>query len=107
MGMAQSLWGANVQTASSIEVRLHRDGSVEALSGVQDIGSGIGVVIAQTIAEVLGLTPDRITVRIGDLRVVIVDFRLFRRASSIVADNARRRRRFSGKSGHCIILLST
>ena len=58
MGMAQSLWGANVQTASSIEVRIHRDGSVEALSGVQDIGSGIGVVIAQTIAEVLGLTPD-------------------------------------------------
>ena len=68
MGMAQSLWGANVQTASSIEVRIHRDGSVEALSGVQDIGSGIGVVIAQTIAEVLGLTPDRITVRIGDTR---------------------------------------
>jgi xanthine dehydrogenase YagR molybdenum-binding subunit len=66
MGMAQSLWGANVQTASSIEARIHRDGSVEALSGVQDIGSGIGVVIAQTIAEVLGLTPDRITVRIGD-----------------------------------------
>jgi xanthine dehydrogenase YagR molybdenum-binding subunit len=66
MGMAQSLWGANVQTASSIEVRIHRDGSVEALSGVQDIGSGIGVVIAQTIAEVLGLTPDRIIVRIGD-----------------------------------------
>ena len=68
MGMAQSLWGANVQTASSIEVRIHRDGSVEALAGVQDIGSGIGVVIAQTIAEVLGLTPDRITVRIGDTR---------------------------------------
>ena len=66
MGMAQSLWGANVQTASSIEVRIHRDGSVEALSGVQDIGSGIGVVIAQTIAEVLGLTPDPIMVRIGD-----------------------------------------
>ncbi len=68
MGMAQSLWGANVQTASSIEVRIHRDGSIEALSGVQDIGSGIGVVIAQTIAEVFGLTPDRITVRIGDTR---------------------------------------
>ncbi len=68
MGMAQSLCGANVQTASSIEVRIHRDGSVEALSDVQDIGSGIGVVIAQTIAEVLGLTPDWITVRIGDTR---------------------------------------
>src|SRR5271165_5884680 len=36
MGVAQSLWGANVQTASSIEVRILRDGSVEALSSVQD-----------------------------------------------------------------------
>src|SRR5271166_6256134 len=51
IGMAQSLWGANVQTASFIEVRILRDGSVEALSSVQDIGSGIGVVIAQAIAE--------------------------------------------------------
>ena len=50
----------------SIEVRIHRDGTVEALSGVQDIGSGIGVVIAQTIAEALGPAPEAITVRIGD-----------------------------------------
>src|SRR5208337_1056907 len=66
VGMAQSLWGANVQTASSIEVRILRDGSVEALSSVQDIGSGIGVVIAQTIAETLGLRPEQIAVRVGD-----------------------------------------
>jgi xanthine dehydrogenase YagR molybdenum-binding subunit len=66
MGMAQSLWGANVETASSIEVRIDGDGTVEALSGVQDIGSGIGVVIAQTIAETLGLEPEQIAVRIGD-----------------------------------------
>ena len=66
MGMAQSLWGANVQTASFVEVRILRDGSVEARSSVQDIGSGIGVVIAQTIAETLGLTPEQIKVLIGD-----------------------------------------
>src|SRR5271157_1249481 len=66
IGMAQSLWGANVQTASFIEVRVLRDGSVEARSSVQDIGSGIGVVIAQTIAETLGLRPEEIKVRIGD-----------------------------------------
>ena len=66
LGVAQSLWGAHVQTSSFIEVRVGRDGSVEALSSVQDIGSGIGVVIAQTIAETLGLRPDQVTVRIGD-----------------------------------------
>ena len=55
-----------MQTASFIEVRILRDGSVEARSSVQDIGSGIGVVIAQTIAETLGLRPEDIKVLIGD-----------------------------------------
>jgi xanthine dehydrogenase YagR molybdenum-binding subunit len=66
LGVAQSLWGANVQTAASIAVRLRRDGVVEAFSGVQDIGSGIGTVIQQTIAETLGLRPSQIAIHIGD-----------------------------------------
>jgi len=66
MGVAQSLWGANVQLNSSCEVRVLRDGSVEVLSSVQDIGTGIGTVLAQVVAEVLGLRPEDITVRIGD-----------------------------------------
>jgi xanthine dehydrogenase YagR molybdenum-binding subunit len=64
--MAQSLWGANVQINSSCEVRVMRDGSVEVLSSVQDIGTGIGTVLAQVVAETLGLRPEAITVRIGD-----------------------------------------
>ena len=66
VGMAQSLWGANVQINSSCEVRIYRDGSVEVLSSVQDIGTGIGTVLAQVVAEELGLQPEDITVRIGD-----------------------------------------
>ena len=66
LGVAQSLWGANVQLNSSCEVRVLRDGSVEILSSVQDIGTGIGTVMAQVVAEVLGLRPEAITVRIGD-----------------------------------------
>ena len=66
LGMAQSLWGANVQTNSSCEVRILRDGSVEVLSSVQDIGTGIGTVLAQVVAEELGLRVQDITVRIGD-----------------------------------------
>ncbi len=66
IGMAQSLWGANVQTNASCEVRLLRDGSVEILSSVQDIGTGIGTVLAQVVAEELGLRAQDITVRIGD-----------------------------------------
>ena len=59
LGMAQSLWGANVQTNSSCEVRILRDGSVEVLSSVQDIGTGIGTVLAQVVAEELGLRAGR------------------------------------------------
>lgn len=66
MGMAQSLWGANVQTNASCEVRLLRDGSVEILSSAQDIGTGTGTVMAQVVAEELGLRPEDVTVRIGD-----------------------------------------
>jgi len=66
IGVAQSLWGANVQTNASCEVRLLRDGSVEILSSVQDIGTGIGTVLAQVVAEELGLRPQDITVHIGD-----------------------------------------
>ncbi|HEY4957262.1 MAG TPA: xanthine dehydrogenase family protein molybdopterin-binding subunit, partial [Caldimonas sp.] len=66
IGMAQSIWSANVQTNSSCEVRLHRDGTVEVLSSVQDIGTGIGTVLAQVVAEVFGLRAQEIHVRIGD-----------------------------------------
>jgi xanthine dehydrogenase YagR molybdenum-binding subunit len=66
LGMAQSFWGANVQTNSACEVRILRDGSVEVLSSVQDIGTGIGTVLAQVVAEELGLRAQDIAVRIGD-----------------------------------------
>jgi xanthine dehydrogenase YagR molybdenum-binding subunit len=55
-----------VQTNSSCEVRILRDGSVEVLSSVQDIGTGICTVLAQVVAQELGLEPTDITVRIGD-----------------------------------------
>lgn len=66
VGMAQSYWGANVHTNASCEVRILRDGSVELLSSVQDIGTGIGTVLAQVVAEEMGLRPQDIAIRIGD-----------------------------------------
>ena len=66
IGMAQSLWGANVQTNTACEVRLLRDGSVEMLSSVQDLGTGSATILAQVVAEEFALRPADITVRIGD-----------------------------------------
>lgn len=66
IGMAQSLWPANVQINAACEVRLWRDGSVEVLSSVQEIGTGVGTILAQVVAEELGLESEDIRVRIGD-----------------------------------------
>jgi xanthine dehydrogenase YagR molybdenum-binding subunit len=67
IGMAQAVWYRMADTRNShCEVRLHQDGSVEILSGVQDIGGGIKTALAQCVAEELGLKVTDITVRIGD-----------------------------------------
>ena len=66
MGVAQSIWYRFINLDSACEVRVTRDGSVELLSAVQDIGGGIRTALAQVVAEELGLSPSDINVRIGD-----------------------------------------
>src|SRR6185312_430884 len=66
MGMAQSVWYRINSMDSACEVRIGRDGSVELLSAVQDIGGGIRTALAQVVAEELGLMPHDIHIRIGD-----------------------------------------
>src|SRR5215469_12699 len=66
LGVAQSVWYRIGNMDSAAEVRITRDGSVELLSGVQDIGGGIRTVLAQIVAEELGLRPQDVSVRIGD-----------------------------------------
>jgi xanthine dehydrogenase YagR molybdenum-binding subunit len=66
LGVAQSVWYRISNKDSGAEVRITRDGSVELLSAVQDIGGGIRTVLAQVVAEELGLQPRDISTRIGD-----------------------------------------
>ncbi len=66
VGLAQSVWYRFVSMSSSAEVRIHKDGSLEVLSSVQDIGSGVKTVMAQILAEQFGVPPAQIAVRIGD-----------------------------------------
>jgi xanthine dehydrogenase YagR molybdenum-binding subunit len=66
VGFAQSVWYRFVSMGSNAEVRIHEDGSVEVLSGVQDIGSGIRTVMAQILAEQFGIPPSQISVKVGD-----------------------------------------
>ncbi|MGC1783125.1 MAG: xanthine dehydrogenase family protein molybdopterin-binding subunit [Acidobacteriaceae bacterium] len=66
VGLSQSVWYRFISMNSSAEVRVHRDGSVEVLSAVQDIGTGIKTVLAQVLAEQFGVPPQQVSVKIGD-----------------------------------------
>jgi xanthine dehydrogenase YagR molybdenum-binding subunit len=66
VGFAQGVWYNFDGPPSSAEVLIHDDGSVECRSGVADIGGGIRTAAAQVVAEVLGMRPSEVLVRIGD-----------------------------------------
>jgi xanthine dehydrogenase YagR molybdenum-binding subunit len=66
VGLAQSVWYRFVSMNSNAEVRVHKDGSLEVLSAVQDIGSGIKTVMAQILAEQFGVPPAQVAVKAGD-----------------------------------------
>ncbi len=65
VGVAASIWGDFGRPGVTVTATIGRDGSVQIRNGVQDIGTGIGTVMAQVAAEVLGLEPGSIDVEIG------------------------------------------
>jgi len=71
LGMAQSHWLSVIYPPSSCEVRITGDGSVEAFSASQDIGTGTRTVLAQVVAEEFGLEARDIGAHIGDTRYPI------------------------------------
>ena len=68
MGIAQSVWYRFVSMNSSCEVRVSRDGSVELMSAVQDLGTGTKTMLAVVVAEEFGIPPASVGIRIGDTR---------------------------------------
>ncbi|HUJ44746.1 MAG TPA: xanthine dehydrogenase family protein molybdopterin-binding subunit [Opitutaceae bacterium] len=51
------------------EVQVNPDGTVEVRCGTQDLGTGSRTVVAVVAAEMLGLEPAQIAVRVGDTRL--------------------------------------
>lgn len=68
MGVATCTWGGGGGPSTPVTVNIHPDGSVEAISGTQDLGTGTRTVIAMIIAEELGLQPNQVKVTIGETR---------------------------------------
>jgi xanthine dehydrogenase YagR molybdenum-binding subunit len=66
IGMANSVWYYIYGTGFPVTIEVYADGSVRLINGVQDIGGGIGTVLAMVAAEELGLKVKDIAVKIGD-----------------------------------------
>ena len=66
VGMASQIWGAGGGPPAYATVRLNPDGTVDVLSGTQDLGTGSRTILAQIAAEALGAT-------LADVRTVLGD----------------------------------
>lgn len=67
--MSSVVWGAGGGPPAYATLRLNRDGTVDVLTGAQDLGTGARTVMAQVAAEVLGT-------RIEDVRTILGDTEL-------------------------------
>ena len=65
VGCAGATWGGGGH-GSEAEVRINPDGSLEVRCGTQDLGTGTKTLIAIVAAELFGLEPGDISVKIGD-----------------------------------------
>jgi xanthine dehydrogenase YagR molybdenum-binding subunit len=69
IGCAGAAWPAGGPSKNTHgEAQINPDGTIEIRLGVQDIGTGTRTVIAVVAAEILGLKPEQITVKVGDTR---------------------------------------
>lgn len=65
LGMATGMWEALMVPATA-RVTLTADGRVEVASATSDIGTGTYTIMAQIVADTLGVPLDKITVKLGD-----------------------------------------
>ena len=65
MGMAGAIRGAPINRAGA-RVRLDRRGVVTVETDMTDIGTGSYTIVAQTAAEMMGVSLDKVVARLGD-----------------------------------------
>jgi xanthine dehydrogenase YagR molybdenum-binding subunit len=66
VGMASQIWGAGGGPPAYATVRVNPDGTIDVLTGTQDLGTGSRTILAQIAAESIGA-------RLADVRTVLGD----------------------------------
>jgi CO/xanthine dehydrogenase Mo-binding subunit len=69
VGVAAQIWAGGGWPPAYAWAKLNHDGSLEVVTGAQDIGTGSRTALAQIAAEELGLPLECVTVRLGDTGV--------------------------------------
>jgi xanthine dehydrogenase YagR molybdenum-binding subunit len=72
VGLALHTWGGGANR-SACTIRVHPDGSVETISGTQDLGTGTRTAIAVVLAETFGIPLTAIRVQIGSSKYPFAD----------------------------------
>lgn len=73
-GIAVALKASATAGASYCILRILHDGSVVLVAGTSDMGQGARTILAQLVAEHLGVPTDRVTLMMGDTGVVPFDY---------------------------------
>jgi xanthine dehydrogenase YagR molybdenum-binding subunit len=66
VGVASALWGYGGGPPATVVVKLYADGSVNVNTGAADIGTGTKTVMAQVVAEELGVPVEKIQIEHAD-----------------------------------------
>ena len=64
-GMATGVWEA-LQMPITVRIALSANGHAEVSCATSDIGTGTYTIMAQVAADMLGLPPDNVTIKLGD-----------------------------------------
>lgn len=86
--MASGAKGRFVHDASAAFVKVAEDGSVTLATGIPDMGQGSHTTMAIIAAEVLGITPDDITIIAGDTDITPFDVGAFSQRGTFNTGNA-------------------
>jgi len=73
---------------SSVIIKAGEGGGLSVLTGASDIGQGSDSVVAQIVAEVLGLYPDDIHITSGDTQITPPDMGTYSSRVTVAAGNA-------------------
>ncbi len=90
-GIAVAVKASATTGASYAIVRLHWDASATVLSATSDMGQGARTVLAQIVAQELGVAPSAVTVVMGDTAAVPFDLQTSASRSTVFMGTAVRR----------------